>query len=148
MVKNLPAMQETWVWSLGWEDSLKEGMATRSSILAWGIPIDRIACWAMRSQIVGHDWATKCACAHTHTHTYIYIFCIYLNRHWEFWIIKRWASPGRNNSIMEGRDTMEGRDIWGWAVPGNAEVGTYLIYRMSNYLADGWEWRFINKEIT
>ena len=40
-VKNLPAMQETWVRSLGWEDSLQEGMATHSSILAWRIPMDR-----------------------------------------------------------------------------------------------------------
>ena len=38
MVKNLPAMQETRVWSLGWEDPLGEGMATHSSILAWRIP--------------------------------------------------------------------------------------------------------------
>ena len=38
MVENLPAMQETWVRSLGWEDSLKKGMATHSSILAWRIP--------------------------------------------------------------------------------------------------------------
>ena len=38
MVKNLPAMQETWVQSLGWEDPLEEGMATRSSVLAWRIP--------------------------------------------------------------------------------------------------------------
>ena len=37
-VKNLPAMWETWVRSLGWEDPLKEGMATPSSILAWRIP--------------------------------------------------------------------------------------------------------------
>ena len=37
-VKNLPAMQETWVRSLGWEDPLEEGMATHSSILAWRIP--------------------------------------------------------------------------------------------------------------
>ena len=36
-VKNLPAMQETWVQSLGWEDPLEEGMATHSSILAWRI---------------------------------------------------------------------------------------------------------------
>ena len=40
MVKNLPGMQ-TWVRSLGWEDSLEEGMATHSSILAWRIPMDR-----------------------------------------------------------------------------------------------------------
>ena len=38
MVKNLPAMQETRVQSLGWEDLLEEGMATHSSILAWRIP--------------------------------------------------------------------------------------------------------------
>ena len=35
MVKNLPAMQETWVLSLGWEDTLEEATATHSSILAW-----------------------------------------------------------------------------------------------------------------
>ena len=38
MVKNLPARQETWVLSLGWEDPLKEGMATHSSILIWRVP--------------------------------------------------------------------------------------------------------------
>ena len=36
--KNLPAMQETWVQSLGWEDPLEKRMATHSSILAWRIP--------------------------------------------------------------------------------------------------------------
>ena len=41
MVKNLPAMQKTWVPSLGWKDPLKDGMATHSSILAWRIPMDR-----------------------------------------------------------------------------------------------------------
>ena len=38
MVKNWPAVQETWVRSLGWEDPLEKGMATHSSILAWRIP--------------------------------------------------------------------------------------------------------------
>ena len=38
MVKHPPAMQETWVRSLGREDALEEGMATHSSILAWRIP--------------------------------------------------------------------------------------------------------------
>ena len=37
-VKNSPAMQETWVPSLGWEDPLEEGVATHSSVLAWRIP--------------------------------------------------------------------------------------------------------------
>ena len=57
MVKNLPAMQETQVQSLGWEDSLEKGMAIHSSILAWRIP------WteepgrlqSMGSQRVGHN---------------------------------------------------------------------------------------------
>ena len=50
MVKSLPAMQETWVQSLGWEDPLKEGMATHSSTLAWKIPMDR---GAWRAAIYG-----------------------------------------------------------------------------------------------
>ena len=41
LVKNLSAMRETWVRSLGWEDALEEGMATHSSIPAWRIPMDR-----------------------------------------------------------------------------------------------------------
>ena len=43
MIKNVPAMWETWVRPLGWEDPLEEGMATHSSILAWRIPLDRAA---------------------------------------------------------------------------------------------------------
>ena len=46
MAKNLPAMREPWVLSLGWEDPLEEVMATHSSILAWRIPMDRRAWWA------------------------------------------------------------------------------------------------------
>ena len=38
MIKNLPAKQETWVRSLGWDDPLEKEMATHSSILAWKIP--------------------------------------------------------------------------------------------------------------
>ena len=38
LVKNLPAMREPWVRSLGWEDPLEKGMATHSGILAWRIP--------------------------------------------------------------------------------------------------------------
>ena len=45
-VKNPPAMQETWVQSLGWDNPLEEGMATHCSILAWRIPMDREAWWA------------------------------------------------------------------------------------------------------
>ena len=45
-VKNPTAVWETWVQSLGWEDTLEEGMATHSSILAWIIPMGRGAWWA------------------------------------------------------------------------------------------------------
>ena len=41
MVKNPPAMWETWVQYLGWEDPLEEGMETHFSILAWRIPMDK-----------------------------------------------------------------------------------------------------------
>ena len=46
VVKNPPAMRETWVRSLGWEGPLEKGMATLSSILAWRILMDRGAWWA------------------------------------------------------------------------------------------------------
>ena len=55
LVKNLPAVRETWVQSLGWEDPLEKGTATHSSILAWRVP------WteeSMGSQRVRHAWAT------------------------------------------------------------------------------------------
>ena len=60
-VKRLPAVRETWVRSLGWEDLLEKEMATHSSTLAWKIP------WtekpgrlqSMGSQRVGHNWATS-----------------------------------------------------------------------------------------
>ena len=60
-VKNLPAMQGTWVRSLGWEDLLKKEMATHSSILAWE------SAWteapdglqSMGSQRIRRDWVTN-----------------------------------------------------------------------------------------
>ena len=55
LVKNPPAMRETSVRSLGWEDPLEKGKATHSDILAWRIP------WTIQSmglQRVGHDWAS------------------------------------------------------------------------------------------
>ena len=46
MVKHLPAMQETWIQSLGQEDPLEKEMATHFNILAWGTPMHRGAWWA------------------------------------------------------------------------------------------------------
>ena len=56
-VKNLPAVQETWVRSLGWEDPLEKQMTTHSSILAWKISWTEEpgGLQSMGSQRVGHD---------------------------------------------------------------------------------------------
>ena len=61
MVKNLSAMRETWVQSLGWEDPLEKGMATHSSMLAWRIPMDKGAWQATVHWVikVRHDWMTQ-----------------------------------------------------------------------------------------
>ena len=57
LVRNLPAILETWVHSLGWEDPLEKGKATHSSILAWRIPWTEEpgGLQSMESQRVGHD---------------------------------------------------------------------------------------------
>ena len=54
-VKNLPAMLETWVQSLGWEDPLEESMATHSNTLAWRIPMNRGA-WQATVHRVAKRW--------------------------------------------------------------------------------------------
>ena len=66
MVKNLPAMLETWVQSLGWEDPMEKEMAAHSSILAWKIPRTEEPgrLQSMGLQRVGHDWTTN-------THTFL-----------------------------------------------------------------------------
>ena len=57
LVKNPPAVWETWVRSLGWKDPMEKGKATHSSILAWRIPWTKETgrLQSMRSQRVGHD---------------------------------------------------------------------------------------------
>ena len=57
MVKNLPAVWETWVQSLGWEDPLEEGVATHSCILVWRTPRTEEPgrLQSMGLQRVGHD---------------------------------------------------------------------------------------------
>ena len=69
MVKNLPAMQDTLVSSLHWEDSLEMGMATRSSILAWRIP------WIeepgeLLLSMGSHELDSTKQLTHTYTHTH------------------------------------------------------------------------------
>ena len=71
MVKTLPAMQETWFWSLDWEDPLEKGTATHSSILAWRIPWTKEpgTLQSMGLQRVRHDWVTF---------SFIYGYCLSL----------------------------------------------------------------------
>ena len=61
MVKHLPAIWETRVWSLGWEDPLEKEMAIHSSALVWKIPWTEEpgGLQSMGLQVVGHDWATS-----------------------------------------------------------------------------------------
>ena len=81
MVMNLPAVQETWVRSLRWEDLLEKGMATNSSILAWRIP------WTeepgklefMGSHWVRHNWSNlACVQQVWGWHLLVDLICIYL----------------------------------------------------------------------
>ena len=67
MEKNLPAMRETWVPSLGWEDPLEEGMATHSSILAWRICMDGGAWWAVVRGVSESDTTEQLSTAHLKT---------------------------------------------------------------------------------
>ena len=74
MVKNLPAMQETWFRSQGWEEPLEKGMVTHSSILAWRIPRteEPSGLQSMGFQRVRHDWVTN-------THMYRAEFLLEMN---------------------------------------------------------------------
>ena len=90
-VRSLPAMQEIWIWSLGWEDPLEKEMATHSSILVWNIP------WTekpgrlqfMGSQRVGHNWATS-----LHIENYFY------NQKFHFRTIRRMKKKWINKGVF------------------------------------------------
>ena len=68
LVKNPPAMRETWVWSLGWEDPLEKGKATHSSIPAWRIP------WTIKS--MGSQSQTQLSDFHFTFHFHTPCFCL------------------------------------------------------------------------
>ena len=56
LVKNPPAVQETWVWSMGWEDPLEKGNATHSSILAWSTPWTIYSPWGHKESDTMSDF--------------------------------------------------------------------------------------------
>ena len=116
MVKNLPAVWETRVWSLGQEDPLEKGMATHSSVLAWRIP------WIeepgrlqfMGLQRVGHDWALSLQ------EIYLPNRLLGMNRVSSSrpiaFIVNMWFDPC--SGLLIGKDSDAGRDC------GQEEKGT------------------------
>ena len=72
LVKNLPAMQETWVPSLGWEDALEKGKATHSSILAWRIPWTVYSPWGHKES----DTSEQLALTHLNLKFCLLSFCL------------------------------------------------------------------------
>ena len=119
LVKNPPAMWETWVPSLGWEDPLEKGMTTHSSILAWKIP------WTiMGSQKIGCNWATFTFMLTvkwiSYTYTYIHSF-FFLD---SFFIqsqlpveLSQWESP-TSGSLREESDFSFSSSIKYWVASG------------------------------
>ena len=114
IIKNLPAMQEIQVWSLGWEDPLKKGIATHSSILAWTFP------WTkepdgpqfMGSQRIRHDWVTNThACNQADVYLYLRVVS-----HWKF-VLWTQSLPLWQESILK-IISLENRNkytnIYGW----------------------------------
>ena len=101
-IKNLPAVQETRVASLGGKDPLKKGMAALSSILAWRIPWTREpgGLTSMGSHRIGHDWGTN-------TFIFTPLYCC----PWRCWIVLRTEdpSPPLNERSCEQRDFRDSR---------------------------------------
>ena len=112
-LKGLPAMGETWVRSLGWEDPLEKEMATHSSILAWRIPWteEPAGLQSMGSRRVGQDLATK--------QQYPYHGPVVKNppAMGETWV----RSLGREDPLEKGMATHS--SIQAWRIPWTEEPG-------------------------
>ena len=155
-VKKLPVMQETWVWSLDWEDPLEKGMATHSSILAWRIP------WTeepgriqlIGSQRVGHDWVTFSS-----SHVWMWELDYKENwapKNWCFWTVmleKTLESPldwkgfqpvrlkGNQSWVLIGRTDVEAETPILWP----PDVKSWLIWKDPDA---GKDWRQEEKRTT
>ena len=112
VVKNVPVMQETWVWSLSQEDPLEKGMVTHSSILTWRIPWteEPVKLQSIELKIVGHGWATN---THTHTHTHTRL--------------PMWLS-GKESTCQCRRCRRYGYDLWVWKIPWNRKCQPNLVF--------------------
>ena len=113
MVKNLPAMRETWVWFLGWEDPLEKEMTTHSSILAWEIlwTEEPGGLQPVGSQEVEHDWA------HMHCTATFFFFP---SLDWPLFMLgrpdawKRSFPLNRQGSQVSGCPDVTAHDCWAW----------------------------------
>ena len=116
LVKNLSAMWETWVRSLGWEDALEEDTATHSSILAWRIPWteEPSGLQFMGLQRVGHDWATK----YTHTRRTFQVRWGSTGERLDMFILPNWRSQWQPTAVflpgeLHGQRSLAGCYPWG-----------------------------------
>ena len=119
-------MQETWVQSLGVEDSLEKEMATHSSILAWRIPMNRVAWWtaiqSMELQRVGYNWVTNITTLHLGGHLPLCGLTCWLSK---LRICLQFRRPGLIPRL--GRSPGEGMathsSILAWRTPRTEEPG-------------------------
>ena len=100
LVKNLPAMRETWIRSLVWEDPLEKGMATHSSILAWRIPWTSMVHRVTKRQTWLSDFhMVQSRCTHKKVSCFFCccsVLVFYLSRKW------RGASVGSQWELSQG----------------------------------------------
>ena len=138
MLKNLLVIQDTWVWSLGWEDSLEESMATSSSILAWRIPMDRGAWWAtaLRLHRAGHDWTTEHSTAQHSTGPHLCLWrCPLLEFCWPLLVLLQSMWWGVNSTssftgdwLYPPRGTLLG-DNWSDGLSGSLNANMHFLGR-------------------
>ena len=96
LIKNLPAEQETWAWSLGWEDALEKEMTTHSSILAWRIPLDRGAWWATVHGVAESSTTERLnmhACSQVIKQAKYYKICCDVPSSFSSWFCDLWKEP-------------------------------------------------------
>ena len=133
LVKNPPAMQETWIRSLSWEDDQEEGMATHSNILAWRIPMDRGAWRATVHGVtrVRHDWVIK----HKHIGWVIVFYKYSYPNHQNIWVEEKetiddgmigWHHWLNGMSLSKLWEMVKDREAWRAAVCGIANSRTQL----------------------
>ena len=115
-VKNPPAMGETWVWSLGWKDPLKEGTATHCSILAWGTPRDRGAWRAAVPEVTESDMTEQLSTARRCSQEWVWEILKTVN-------IPTWNSAKKTELTVHNWGLLPAEYFWshesGWNCPKN-----------------------------